>query len=342
MTRTCTEDECDQPRRARGLCQRHYVAQWKAAAAPAAGNACPSDHRHGAAATCYDFHKCRCADCHSAHTAARRNRTRLIAYGRWDTGLVDAEPVREHVQLLGEFGIGYRQVGKVAGVSYSTMGHLLYNQPATLRITKATAEKLLAVTPDISHIASTKGVPARGARRRLQALCRIGWSQARLSRELGGKRLIVNEIVGGRKQTIAKSTHVKVAELYERLWATEPAHDDHRSLITFNRARNAAAARRWVPPLGWDDIDTDVTPPVPDADDAGAVDEVAVQLACSGESVRLSPAERREAVTRLVDAKLSDNQIADRLGCTDRTVLRIRIELGLAAPIGYDGQVRTA
>jgi hypothetical protein len=50
-----------------------------------------------------------------------------------------------------------------------------------------------------------------------------------------------------------------------------------------------------------------------------------------GERVRLTPAERREAVTRLHRLRWSDGRIAEALHCADRTVLRIREELHLEA-----------
>ena len=45
----------------------------------------------------------------------------------------------------------------------------------------------------------------------------------------------------------------------------------------------------------------------------------------------LTIAERREVVARLHAIGLNDQDIARRTGCADRTVLRIRQELGLPA-----------
>jgi hypothetical protein len=67
-------------------------------------------------------------------------------------------------------------------------------------------------------------------------------------------------------------------------------------------------------------------------------DDVAVDLAVSGQRVELTPAERREALRRLHAARLSDPQIAERLGLHVRTVLRLRSELGLPAAVGHDGK----
>lgn len=64
----------------------------------------------------------------------------------------------------------------------------------------------------------------------------------------------------------------------------------------------------------------------------GRYDEVAVQRRIDGDHVvRLTPHETDEAVRRLNHQGLSDPQIADRLGITDRTVLRLRQRTGVPA-----------
>ena len=77
--------------------------------------------------------------------------------------------------------------------------------------------------------------------------------------------------------------------------------------------------------LAGDDVPDDAAP-------GGLVDEVAVQRAVGGDlSVALSVLERREAVRLLHRQRLSDGQIAQVLGLSDRTVLRIRQRLDLPA-----------
>ena len=66
---------------------------------------------------------------------------------------------------------------------------------------------------------------------------------------------------------------------------------------------------------------------------ARRVDAVAVELALSGLVVKLSFDERREAVRQGVARRWSDSEISRRIGVADRTVLRIRGELGLASPL---------
>jgi hypothetical protein len=82
--------------------------------------------------------------------------------------------------------------------------------------------------------------------------------------------------------------------------------------------------------LAWDDIDADVEPPTAEA---VSVDPVAVELALAGVPMKLSHDELREAVRRGVEMRLSDGAISVLAGVADRTVWRIRGELGLATPL---------
>jgi len=299
---------------------------------------CPPEHRHAAVGTCYVFHKCRCSPCRAARSAAEVRRNKLKAYGRYDTGLVDAAPVREHIELLQAYGMGWKRIGVVSGVGSTAVSSLIYGRKGSnadprkgevlQHTARSKAEKILAVRPEIHLLSPGARIPARGTHRRIQALVSRGWSQSKLGALLG--------VNAGNMGTMLKRPHVtagfamSVAALYEANWDTPPPNTDWRDLIAFNRSKRYAAQRRWVAPLGWDDIDTDEQPPA-DGAEAGGVDDMAVELAMAGEAVRLSSAERRVAVERLWAERWSDARIAERLGITDRTVLRIRQELKLTA-----------
>jgi len=51
-----------------------------------------------------------------------------------------------------------------------------------------------------------------------------------------------------------------MAAIYEELWDQEPPHDEWHSKAAYTRALNFAGRRGWLPPLAWDDIDTDPDP----------------------------------------------------------------------------------
>lgn len=65
--------------------------------------------------------------------------------------------------------------------------------------------------------------------------------------------------------------------------------------------------------------------------DDGEVDEIAVERAMKGDPVALTSRERDEAFRRLAERGVSDEQIAQRLGVADRTVLRWRQTSGIAS-----------
>lgn len=340
---TCSRPGCEKVVVGRKLCRAHYQAAWKAGEfvnAPlpprvAGRTICPDEHKHAASSTCYIQHQCRCVPCKEAHAKMNARRNRQRAYGTFDRGVVDAEPVREHMMMLGEFGLGYKRVAVLAGLGITPVRNIIWGRQDSgprygemqKHVKRATAEKILAVRPSIELLAAGVNIPARGVHRRVQALVTRGWSQSKLSERLGIDRGNFWRMMLADQVTVA--THREVAALYEELWHQAPPHENHRDKIAYSRALKHANVRRWLPPLAWDDIDNDVEPPMPE--DLVEIDDVAVDLALSGERVRLSILERREAVRRAHAERWSDNLTAERLHLAARTVLRIRQELGLDA-----------
>lgn len=342
----CTTTGCTNKPVARRLCHKHYQAAWKAGDLTAHAklpprekkhnHECPADHRHAEVSTCYIQHQCRCAPCTDAHAARERTRKKQKAYGRFDSGLVDVTEVREHVLMLGEFGIGYKRVAQLAGFKSSTPVRTIiwgrqdpgprYGEMQK-RVKRETAEKILAVKPSIDFLAGGAIIPARGVHRRLQALVARGWSQSKLAGRLGVERSNFGLMM--QRSHVTVDLHRRVVALFDELWNQVPPHTAWRDSIAYSRTIRYARERRWLAPLAWDDIDNDVEPPVPD--DEGGIDEMAVVLALQGERVRLTPEERRECVRRLHRDRWSDGRIADTIGCAAKTVERIRAELGLQA-----------
>lgn len=171
-------------------------------------------------------------------------------------------------------------------------------------------------------------VDATGTRRRLQALAALGWSARAIGDRFGRGDGIVHRWMT-RSATVTRATAVMVDAWFTELAMTKPALDTVHDRYSVGRARAHAARRGWVPPLAWDDIDNDPAPAR--TDDEETVDEIAVELAITGVAVRLTPAERRECVRRLHRERWSDGRIAETIRCADKTVERIRAELGLVA-----------
>lgn len=348
----CSVDGCGATVVGRKFCRKHYQTAWKAGEftnaplphRPRNRIVCPPEHKHDGSSTCYIQHQCRCDPCMDHHNAMEANRRKLKAYGRFDTGLVDAAPVREHLMMLGEFGMGYKRVAAIAGIGITPTRNLIWGRQEPgprygelqKRVKRETAVALLAVKPEVELLAPGVCIPARGMHRRVQALVARGWSQSKISERLGIERSNFGLMM--QRDQVTVRWHLAVAALYEELWDQLPPHEEWRDAIAYSRTLGYAKKRRWLPPLAWDDIENDVEPPVPD-DEVGGVDHVLVELAIAGDHVRLSVLERREAVTRLNAAKLSDSVIAERLHINVRTVLRVRQELGLAAAVGADNQI---
>jgi hypothetical protein len=295
---------------------------------------CPPDHRHGDASTCYRNHGCRCFPCRVTHARYQGNRTRQIAYGRWDAGLVDATPVREHLVYLSSCGIGYGRVAELAGVSRTSLAKVLRGsqggteggQQSPRRIARESAEKVLAVRADFGSVADGALVSSRGARRRIEALGARGWSKSRVAHELGWTPGNLHKIF--ERDHVSAGTHRALDALYNQLATTRPPTSTVAERIAVSRTLNTAAAQGWAPPLAWDDIDQDPHPPeVPT--DVELLDEHALENALAGVVTALTDPERDEAVRRFTTAGLSAREIGDRLGITGRTVTRIRSRLGV-------------
>ncbi|MFA5898117.1 MAG: hypothetical protein WC829_03275 [Hyphomicrobium sp.] len=272
------------------------------------------------------------------HNAAReRQRKKNIAYGRYDSGLIDVAPVREHVLTLGEYGLGYKRVARLCGFKSSTPVRTIIwgrQDPGPRcgemqkRVKRETAEKILRIRPHVELLADGARIPARGAHRRVQALVTRGWSLSKIARLIGMD--ITNFSGLMRRDSVLVGTHRAICEVYEDLWNSEPDRSTPAQEAAFSRSLAMAKRNGWAPPLAWDDIDLDSAPDFGTPADDFTIDEQAVELACSGAHVRLHPVERREAVRRIHRERLSDRLIAERIGVEPRTVLRIREELHLA------------
>lgn len=170
-------------------------------------------------------------------------------------------------------------------------------------------------------------IDATGTRRRIQALMALGWSQGAIAAAASTDQNRVSSQLHADRVTRAGAA--KIAAAYERLSFRIPATDTLGARMGVSRVRAIARRNNYAPPLAWDDIDTDPEPAT--AEPSAAVDDVAVDLAVHGHRVRLTPAERRACVVLLHAQRYSDGLIGDTIGCTSKTVERIRAELHLAA-----------
>lgn len=285
---------------------------------------CPPDHKHGLTSTCYVVHLCGCRACMDGNARRRRDRYRLLAYGRYQDAHQPIEPIRQHLQALVDTGMIPERIAISAGVGGATVRRLLNSETARF-VTGATARKLLAVTPDSSTLAAQGRVNGRGTRRRLQALAAIGWNHHEIARRLGYPRWKVNKALESAYVDIR--VHDDIAALYDELWDQQPPTHTRAQRVGRSYALTVARRHGWLPPLAWDDIDTDPAPPT--AGQEPLLDEIAIELALAGQNVRLTRDERLEATRRGTERGLSLTQLSDLLGVDVRTIDRDRDDLGL-------------
>lgn len=236
---------------------------------------CPPEHKHGAATTCYSLHRCGCDDCKRGNREREARMRRLKAYGRWDTGLVDADPVREHLAALSRFGIGWMRAAGLAGVSRSVVRALVWGREEPerrgqmqKRVARRTAERLLAVEPVFENLGDGAKVSARGTARRLRALVALGWSQTKLAEKLGQSIPNLNRLMvryenrytsdGRVRRVMTTAGHARaVAALFDELCMTPPPHELWRDRIAYARSKRYAADRGWPLPMDWEAGDID-------------------------------------------------------------------------------------
>lgn len=332
----CTE--CGAPSVARRLCRKHYLQVWRAgkteehASSRAPVHECPrTDGHEHTVDGCWTLHGCRCGTCrHSRLMERQRRRSRLRAYGREDQirpRRVDAAPVRETFERLLASGFALDRIATAAGVSPSALMDLRFGRRGSQQgtpIRTISAAVADAIRDLDAGTITTALVPATGTTRRLQALVATGQTQTTLAELLGRTVGNLSPIVNGHRDRVTVATHDAVKVLFDALWNQHPEGPAH------DAARRIAKRHRWLPPLAWDDPDTDPEPPTVERDPI-MIDEIAVAQALNGDGPRLTPAERRICVRTLWEQRKSDGLIAATIRCNVKTVEQIREELGLAA-----------
>ena len=287
-----------------------------------------TQHRHGTKA-CYGLDRCRCLPCCNAISVYEQDRKKRNAYGR--SNLIDAGPARAHVAALMAAGVGAKTISARSGVAHGALWRLMYGktrpdgtQIPSRRITRATADRLLALHPDDGTLlADGARVDGTGTRRRLQALACLGWSIGRLAADTGLDRQALDQAMRG-GQVVARNARA-VAAAYEQLWNQRAPATDHRERISVARSINRATAAGWLPPIAWDDDTIDDPAATPTVnDDVDQVDELAVDAVLDGHTMPLSGVTLLAAVERMTTAAYPLATIATRLQIPEHQIHRLR------------------
>lgn len=224
----------------------------------------PSHREHGTRAK-YFAEGCRCRPCRKANRESEAQRTRLLAYGRWQP-YVDAEPVRAHIAYLRECGMGLRVIAAASGVDRRRLQAILNGRAdrgsgPQAQVRPALAAAVLAVEPTLETLGGNTHIPGAGTTRRLQALVAVGWPQVHLAEDLGWTSNNFSVLIVS--TTVTVRTARAVYSLYDRLWNVDPlSHGASPGGIA--RAKKRAAEARWAPPAAWDDERIDDTAAFPD------------------------------------------------------------------------------
>lgn len=233
---------------------------------------------------------------------------------------VPAEPTRARLRALVDARVPLRAIGRAAGLSDTAVGQLVAGHHDLVQ--RQTAERVARLRLADVFDQASGNVPSIGATRRVQALMAIGWRKADL--EAAGVPSAQLVTRAGR-DWISVAGWRQTRDVYDRLSMVpgpSPA------------CRDRAHARGYAPPLAWDEDAIDNHRAVPDVGPASPVevDPVAVDravvagragMACDT-SLRLTQDERVAAVRVLATRGSSDGEIANAVGVSDRTVLRLR------------------
>jgi hypothetical protein len=139
-----------------------------------------------------------------------------------------------------------------------------------------------------------------GAVRRLHALMAIGWPRRELAAHAGYQGDAFALVLNSRRRKISIDTHQRIARLFDELCMSPGPSKS---------TRLRAAAKGWLPPLAWDDLDDPNEQPSTRRDRRAHpddVDEVVVERILAGDwRLRSSRAEKEAVVARWTQS-LSD------------------------------------
>lgn len=160
---------------------------------------------------------------------------------RW----VDPEPARERVLELLATGASQRAIADAAGVSAQTISKVKHGRHP--HIARVVAKKILAVKPHQLHQRTGDNfVPRIGVVRRLQALQALGHSAATIGDAAGVTACVIHNLINQRGPWVSATNRDRAHAAFAQLWDKPGAS---RKVATM------AAAKGWVVPMAWDDID---------------------------------------------------------------------------------------
>lgn len=321
--RLCLIDDCTHDAAGRGLCKTHYWQNrrdGKLDDFPIIRQSDPTFcSEPGCGGTARSRGLCQ-THYHRARRAGKLTLVTPIPEQVEETAGQLARTLRDHITALGAAGVPVSAI--------PTLGYLpprIVKQIADGTLTDVdadTATRILRIPVDYATVEDREFVTAIGTKRRIQALVVHGWTLGEIAMFLGLHQSVLSVILHPKTTAVTARTYRQVAAMYREREMTVPPAKSTRSV---GRTRRDG----WIGGLAWDDIDREVRPGKVHHLDEPTFDDVAVMRALEGERVTLRRADRVEIVKRAHQRRWSDQRIAQVTGIVDKTVFRIRTELGL-------------
>lgn len=211
-----------------------------------------ANHQHGTFAK-YVLDRCRCDDCREAarvYNSANRRRRIYAAHDPAYSQLVDAGPVRAHIEWLVSEGMGLKQIAKTGPIAHGTLDAIMHgkggrdpkeHRPQRKRVRRDVAARILAIRPVLAGGAK---VDPTGTVRRVRALVAIGYSQSYLGRRIGWNPANMGDLAHARRRFVQERTRIAVKAVFDELSMTQGPSA---------RSIRLAAREGWPPPIVWDD-----------------------------------------------------------------------------------------
>ena len=163
----------------------------------------PKEYPHGTN-TRYVANKCRCAECKEARRVYQKQYMKDKRDGKGNPR-VPAETAKKHIDKLGELGIGYLRVSKLAGVNHNIVWKIKTGERKNIQFT--TEQKILTVKAE--DISDGSNIDATETWKKIDWVLAQGMSKTAFARKLGSGC----GIQVGKKQ-VHIATAKKVEEIY--------------------------------------------------------------------------------------------------------------------------------
>lgn len=238
----------------------------------------------------------------SCNNAEMRNGGRGLCKKHYDIVLraerpvskwVPADAAREHVEYLRCEDMTYALISKVSGLSKTTLYNLVRGKSQHIQLHNERI--LLAISPHREVATDPDStVSAVASSRRLQGLCRMGFTQRHIAERVGCSTDVLDKYLRLHGPMARASIAQGIAELFDELQMT-PLNSPVLNTPQAKRTRTLAIQQGWALPMQWSE------------------ESIANPAAMPIETIE-GAASFPERYVEMVEIGLSDARIAPRMG----------------------------